>query len=107
MGEHAQFAMIFYTFFPIIMHATPQTQFYAIRGQLDKVAAPLKLLYLCYWMTDLKKKSEIPIEAVYTFFWNIIFFVSYQFTFVPEKFPEVGTRSFWLTLYLYLLKHVI
>ena len=50
-------------------------------------------------MTDLKTR-KIPIEAaaVYTLFWDIVFFVSYQFTFVPEKIPKVRARSFWLTL---------
>ena len=44
IGEHAQFAiMICYMHFPIIMHTTLQTQF-GIRGQLEKVTAPLKLL---------------------------------------------------------------
>ena len=48
-------------------------------------------------MTDLKKR-KIQIEAVYALFWDVIFFVSYLFIFVPENFPEVRARSFWLTL---------
>ena len=57
IGEHAQFAiMIFCTDFPITIHTMPQTQF-AIRGQLEKVTVPLKILYLCYSMTDLKKEK--------------------------------------------------
>ena len=51
-GGHAQFAitsMICYMHFPIILHTTPQTQF-AIRGQLNKVKVPLKLLQFCYSM---------------------------------------------------------
>ena len=35
-------------------------------------------------MTDLKKRKT-PTEAAYALFWDIIFFVSYQFIFVPEK----------------------
>ena len=55
-GEHSQFLiMICYTNFPIIMQATPQTQF-AIRGQDDKVTVPLNHCNLAIQWQICKKK---------------------------------------------------
>ena len=41
--------------FPIIKHTTPQTQF-AIRGQLNKVKVPLKLLQFAIQCFEKRKK---------------------------------------------------
>ena len=83
--------------FPIIMHTKPQTYF-AIRGQLWKSDRATKIVVTSLF-NDGFEKRKTPIEAVYALFWDIIFFVSYQFIYVPEKIPEVRARSFWLTLY--------
>ena len=48
------------------MHTTPLTQF-AIRGQLEKVTAPLKIIVTSLF-NDGFEKRKIAFEAVYALF---------------------------------------
>ena len=52
-------------------------------------------------------KRKIPIEAVYTVFWDMIFFVSYQFTFVPEKIQKYGPVLFDSTYICFFISSLV
>ena len=83
--EHAQFAiMICYTHFPIIMHNTTDTICNPWTAWKSDRATKILVTLLFH---DGFEKRKIPIKTVYTFFWNMMFFVSYYFIFGPEKNP--------------------
>ena len=83
--EHAQFAIMIHAYNTTNTICNPWTAWKSDRATKTIVT----LLF-----NDGFEERKIPIEAVYTLFSDITFFVSYQFTFIPEKIQKYGPVLF-------------